>query len=115
MDNTSRKEDLISRQWIIDKLGITKECGYCQFHDGAYCNKTNFVDVCETIFEAPSVQQWIPVTVMLPKEHDKEYLVTSRTCHVYILKWCDDLLSQEYWKKIVTAWMPLPEPYEAKK
>lgn len=69
------------------------------------------------INKCPSVQQWIPCNKKLPKEAD-EYLITTKDRHgdTFVKKtmyFPDD----ELWWDIspfetVTAWMPVPKPYE---
>lgn len=56
---------------------------------------------------------WIPVTERLPKE-EGFYLVTRRiTDDVATFIFRRTLTSKDYWKRCVTAWMPLPKSYKA--
>ena len=72
--------------------------------------------------------KWIPVSESLPDDEEKEYLVTildrdDDVCEVYKgfyqdgkwwTQWCHGCLELEKepcGDNIVTAWMPLPEPY----
>ena len=55
---------------------------------------------------------WIPVTERLPKEFGA-YQVTTTHGKVATYGFVpDSISSHEYWKRCVTAWMPLPEPYK---
>lgn len=106
-------DDLISRQAAIDllpndALEWDTNGGYIAPHLAR-----------RIIEELPSAQQWIPVTERLPKEDD-EYLITLKDRHgdTFVKKtmyFSDDDL---WWDispfETVTAWMPLPKPYEAK-
>lgn len=51
--------------------------------------------------------KWIPVSEKLPEENGG-YLVTVKRGYVTTALWVGNA---ENWKE-VTAWMPLPEPYE---
>ena len=61
-----------------------------------------------------SQQQWIPCSERLPTENDS-YLVwmpfAREGHHITVAEWYDS-----YWniKTLITAWMPLPEPWEEK-
>lgn len=56
--------------------------------------------------------KWIPVTERLPEE-EGFYLVTRRiTDDVATFIFRRTPTSKDYWKRCVTAWMPLPKPYE---
>lgn len=107
--------DLISRQDAIDLI------------DGLETKRLRgqielmFAPAISGLMSLPSAQQWIPCSERLP-EQDGEYLVT-----VYCTKnaiWVDNF---EYfktsdgwvassdaidWNGYVTAWMPLPQPWE---
>lgn len=51
---------------------------------------------------------WIPVTERLPEESGL-YQVTDMQGNV--VRYIFGEGSEEYWKRCVKAWMPLPEPY----
>ena len=67
--------------------------------------------------QLPSAQQWIPCSEMLPMDKGV-YLVTDDSGRVAWVEkawfmWCDD--GSPFWEYAnVTAWMPLPGPYEDK-
>lgn len=78
--------------------------------------------------KARPVQGWIPCSERLPDDEENEYLVTildrdDDVCEVYKgfyqdgkwwTQWCHGCLELEKepcGDNIVTAWMPLPEPY----
>ena len=78
-------------------------------------------EVYNAIKELPSAQQWIPCFERLPEEDGLEVLFSSRFGRVHIGKYHDDASLNRWFSyrdKIrlmndeVTAWMPLPEPYE---
>lgn len=61
----------------------------------------------------PQEPSWIPVTERLPEE-EGFYLVTRRiTDDVATFIFRRTLTSKDYWKRCVTAWKPLPQPYKA--
>ncbi len=61
--------DLIDRQALLDSLGISKDCKSCKYVDTfgyVFCTKgSDFVDVCEKIFDAPAVEGWSAVKTLL--------------------------------------------------
>ena len=61
----------------------------------------------------PQEPKWIPVTERLPEE-EGFYLVTRRiTDDVATFIFRRTPTSKDYWKRCVTAWKPLPQPYKA--
>lgn len=63
--------------------------------------------------------RWIPVSERLP-EDEQEILFSTKTGRVQIGKYHDDDSANQWysyrdkcraWNNVVTAWMPLPEPY----
>lgn len=114
--------DLISRQAAIDAIKDLPNCpnGYSDTYD-----KARIIGVLEDL---PSTHQWIPVTERLP-EHDGRYLVTwlylnkkSVTTAWHGKAWWRENDEPRFYAsegefgnillRNVTAWMPLPEPYE---
>ena len=71
------------------------------------------------IEDLPSAQQWIPVSKKLPEEAD-EYQITIKDRHgdTYVKKTMYFPVDELWWDispfETVTAWMPVPEPYEEK-
>ena len=66
------------------------------------------------IHALPSVTselKWIPVSKRLP-ESNGYYLVTEKDGRICIYVFRKEGNSEEYWKRYVVAWMPLPAPYE---
>lgn len=55
-------------------------------------------------------QKWISVGERLP-ESDGHYLVTEKSGRVCIYVFHKEGNSEEYWKRCVVAWMPLPKGY----
>ena len=97
-------DDCISRKAAIDCLNnVSFDCSMDQ------------EVVEEELLKLPSAQpeqRWIPVTEILP-ENDDKVLVTHS--HGVSMAWWNG----RYWTgsmirkyKTVTAWMPLPEPYQ---
>lgn len=86
--------------------------------DYAYCAECNSVEMCRwyplygcQFRSLPSAQtHWIPCSVGLPKENG-EYFVTDHKGDVarYVFRNTEE--GQEYWRRCVKAWMPLPKPY----
>lgn len=66
-------------------------------------------DAIHTILDA--IPKWIPVTEGLPEESGL-YQVTDMQGNVvrYVFNVSEG--SEEYWRRCVKAWMPLPEPYK---
>lgn len=70
----------------------------------------------DMVFEEVSVPEphWIPVAERLP-DKDGRYLVTCSKIGAWIVDWniwhCEPKPGW-LWEQGVTAWMPLPEPWE---
>lgn len=107
-------DDLISRQAAIDlfpndDLEWDTNFGYIAPHFAR-----------RMIDELPSAQQWIPVSERLPIE-DEEYLITCKDQYgdTFVKKtmyFTDDELWWDVSSSLtVTAWMPVPKPYEVDK
>ena len=90
--------------------------------DVIQAHNETLVDVLETIKELPKVNEWIPVEESLPKENGY-YLITAPSCmdkkmttmELYFNdgEWLIDMDDATFmYKEFVTAWMPLPKPYE---
>lgn len=58
---------------------------------------------------------WIPISKGLPTKYevnkDNRFLVTLNNNLVHIYTFDYDGTSDEYWKRNVVAWKPLPKPY----
>ena len=119
LDLASENEDLVER--------IGKLIGYIDFLRNVGTGKKKSLDYLEKVvkgqikeiraegenFVKPKTGEWIPVTERLPKE-EGFYLVTRRiTDDVATFIFRRTPTSKDYWKRCVTAWMPLPEPYNA--
>lgn len=105
--------------FILKLREISKECEYTK----TTIDKNLTVDdVFEAIISeldgtslngfnnAPTVSQWIPVTKRLPEESGL-YQVTDMQGNVVRYVFNVNKSSEEYWRRCVKAWMPLPEPY----
>lgn len=67
----------------------------------------------------PKEHGWIPVSERLP-EDEQEILFNTKTGRVHSGKYYDDNSANQWyshkdkcraWNNVVSAWMPLPEPY----
>ena len=115
--------DCISRQAAIDALvKAIREDPYYDSNEAI--NGLGVCDVRVILNDLPSAQpeqQWIPVSEGLPKK-DGRYQVTrhddvTNTEFIDILwyeknTWWNRQATGDY---AVTAWMPLPEPYQAER
>ena len=95
--------DCISRQDVLSEIirfsteeGSSVEC------QQLYCDVNNMPSV------TPQEPRWIPVSEKLPEENGG-YLITLKGGYVMTALWNGNA---EYWSE-VTAWMPLPKPYES--
>lgn len=74
----------------------------------------NEVTARKLIDEQPTIQpepHWIPVTERLPEESGL-YQVTDMQGNVVRYVFNVSESSEEYWRRCVKAWMPLPEPFK---
>ena len=108
--------DLISRQEAIDavetkikKWNAVDGEGY---HGGLGLRLT---DVVVTLTELPSAQpeqRWIPVTERLPEPRTDVWCNSDLGQMVgYYEENVETWYGRDYLELMVTAWMPLPEPY----
>ena len=101
----------------MDKLISLQEAIDCLNNVSFDCSMDQEV-VEEELLKLPSVQpeqRWIPVAKILPENDDKVLITHS---HGVSTAWWNG----RYWTssmirkyKTVTAWMPLPEPYQGKR
>jgi hypothetical protein len=106
--------DLISRQAVNEIINDIRDCisveGYCA--------------ILERLKKLPSVRpqepKWIPVSERLP-EHYQNILFSTKTDRVFEGRYFKDETEHQWysfrdecfaWNNVVTAWMPLPEPYK---
>ena len=87
----------------------------------SYCGDIFVSEIIDLIKNMPTVGEWIPCSKRLPEESGK-YEVTALDAGRLIVtqaKWQPKLKSwnltgaMAYWK--ITAWKPLPEPYNPDK
>lgn len=102
------KNDQISRQATLEAL-LDKGQRSRRYKLGDVW-ELNFDEIREVINALPAADpHWTPCSKELPKK-DGDYWVTTydgqTTRYLFIRG-----LSDEYWMRCVTAWMPLPEPY----
>lgn len=101
--------ELIERQAAID--AIRNMCEEC---DSDYCGECRVGrNDCEKVLEGlPSAQQWIPCSERLPDNDDSVLISNSHgvTKAWWNGKFWTSIAVKKY--KTVTAWMPLPEPYQ---
>lgn len=114
LESADAKGDLISRQWLLDLYETPKD------GDGVDW-KVPLEVVQQNIKDAPSVeavQKWIPVGESHPKDNDCVLVTRDDTWELGICEsgtwsyWTDS-----HWEEtdMVTAWMPLPEPYKERR
>ena len=129
---------LIDADELKKELGIADDCSQCDHARTIFCSKgSNFVDACEAINDAPTIESlkrltikidpaqvaerlrgdiygmWVPSDEMVP---DEEVRVL---CQTITKKGAINLVIGYYadgrWccgmNSNVVAWMPLPEPY----
>lgn len=105
--------DTISRQQAMEEAKEWIEAVYCD-HDEIR-ERMAIKHVINGIKELPPAQpepHWIPVTEGLPKEFGSYQITTTHGKVAIYVFVPDSISSHEYWKRCVTAWMPLPEPYK---
>lgn len=107
--------DCISRQELLkiyeDRFSELQKLKHLKDNKGAEDRQMG-VNYCINILKelppvTPQEPRWIPISEKLPEE-DVEYLVTVKQGYVMPALWVGNA---ENWKE-VTAWMPLPKPYE---
>lgn len=89
--------------YVIDEYGHSKKL--LTYSD---------VKVIEQALKELNIITWIPVSRELPKEADW-YLVTrihGRTGRKFVSRAFYSVNDQEFNEPYVTAWQPMPEPYE---
>ena len=96
IDADALREDM---QWAIDH----------GMYDKPY-------DYLAEIDDAPTVGEWIPVSERLPEIGQKVLVSTKRTAFTQVFKGIYSRPDVWHWEhnsiKVITAWMPLPEPYK---
>ena len=90
-----------------DQIGIPLECARA-------------LNDLPSVTQEPKTGHWIPVSEKLP-EDGQEILFSTKTGRVHSGKYHDDNSANQWyshhdkcnaWNNVVTAWMPLPKPYE---
>ena len=105
--------DLISRQAAIDIA-----FKYCPDDDGT-CSEAgsdlrNMLDEIEALPPAQPEQRWIPVSERMPEPRIDVWCNSDMGQMVgYYDEYGETWYGRDYLELIVTAWMPLPEPYDA--
>lgn len=119
---------LINREDLMQTLGITDmDCEKCGWYSrtARRCKRgSDFEDACCAIDDALEVEpepHWIPVSERLP-EPRVDVWVNSDIGQIqgyyeeHIGIWYASFgQGRDYLELIVTAWMPLPEPYRAER
>lgn len=119
---------LINREDLMQTLGITDmDCEKCGWYSrtARRCKRgSDFEDACRAIDDALEVEpepHWIPVSERLP-EPRVDVWVNSDIGQIqgyyeeHIGIWYASFgQGRDYLELIVTAWMPLPEPYQAER
>lgn len=118
--------DLIDRQMAIDAL-CKSECGWnnaeCRHKDDTdFCVTCDNVKIIKSLSSVQPEQRWIPVSERLPDKRGF-YLVTEKEYRIGDKKHSGKFKTKvsfvefgEKWNRAsffeITAWMPLPEPYQ---
>lgn len=101
-------EDAISRQKVLDVINLNWEY------------RRNCIRAIEKLPPVKQEPRWIPVSEMLP-EHYQNILFSTKTDRVFEGRYFKDETEHQWysfrdecfaWNNVVTAWMPLPKPYE---
>ena len=98
-------DDCVSRQAVLDKA-------WDVLYEGEYIQVVDVGDIQELPSVTPT-QRWIPVSERLPKEGQRVFvtqIVDERT-----IVYCTRFPFEKTKEKYITAWMPLPKPYEEKR
>lgn len=91
-------------------------CDKCVYSTSEGCQ---YDDITETIPPFDKTR-WIPVSERLP-EHYQNILFSTKTDRVFEGRYFKDETEHQWysfrdecfaWNNVVTAWMPLPEPYK---
>lgn len=84
-------------------------------------NEITIGEFCNIVDIAVEQLKWIPVSERLPKDGEL-VLFSTKTDEVFEGRYCDDNTPLQWysfcddtfaWNNVVTAWMPLPQPYKA--
>ena len=116
-------EDAISRQAVIDAIDKWVK----NMHILIALPTNEVTPLFESVHKLPHVTpqpktgHWIPVSERLPEDQEV-ILVSTKTDRVFEGRYYDDNTKRQWysfrddtfaWNNVVTAWMPLPEPYQA--
>lgn len=83
--------------------------------------KRRYLDLKQRIIKLEEQTRWIPVSERLPKDREL-VLFSKKTDRVFEGRYFDNDTDHQWysfrdetfaWNNVVTAWMPLPEPYKA--
>ena len=110
--------DAISRQAVLDMLHdinaeVDDGCGF------TYADWMDYIEQLPPVKPEPK-QGWIACSERLP-EDEQEILFSTKTGRAHSGIYHDDDSANPWyshrdkvraWSNVVTAWMPLPEPYE---
>ena len=109
--------DLISRQAAIDAFltELTKRERKNLLHTWSTVEVKYFVvDMLEKLPSAQPEQRWIPVSKRMPEPRIDVWCNSDMGQMVgYYDEYAETWYGRDYLELIVTAWMPLPEPYKA--
>ena len=107
---------LIDADALMEQVGIAVECKDCPRKLSFGCKEdSSFVYACESITDAPTVIQWIPVTERLPEANNPVLVTTVGKSKCYTgVDWI--IPDTDTWSRSVkvVAWMSLPAPYQGR-
>ena len=107
-------------------LKMTNEEAIARIEDHKIVHKMNepraiyISEALDVAIQAIKQTTWIPVSERLP-EDEQEILFSTKTGRVHSGKYHDDDSANQWyshkdkcraWNNVVSAWMPLPEPYK---
>lgn len=107
----SKKDITVTEKWKNDFKGFISRLSMPE---------DDFYGIMQYIDEVPNEERWIPVSERLP-EDEQEILFSTKTGRVHSGKYHDDDSANRWyshrdkcraWNNVVSAWMPLPEPYK---
>lgn len=114
-------DDAISRQAVIEMAYDLSEIDGEHFTEPRMVVDVEDIQNATLVTPAEKVREWIPVSERLPEENETVIVSTkygvypeAKYTKRYGWEWAYEA-GCDYWvglKEIVTAWMPLPEPYK---
>lgn len=107
---------MIDEKKLIEKLDRLEKIASNYRPDVAHVCTNLLCEITDFINEQPKVGEWIPCSERLPKIGERALITTTNHGVRFAtrLKYGWDGYIFPYAMEEVTAWQPLPEPYEVK-